>query len=300
MRRLGYPFTVCLAGMLFSSLMNISCARGPSVPGPEPMQFPVAQQEPLMAGRIDLGTVLMESTFKLQGNTREDSLLFGTAFIFNLDCGQDGQQSMLVTSAHLLDTLVTEEALLGLRDRRWDGTWEERPWWIRIRDGDKPLWRRHREADVAALCIDLPGYAEIPLSSLELLADAGTFERYEIHPGDELLCLGYSSQNGIHGPGGFPILRGGKIASYPLIPVNLYETFKYDVEIFRGYSGGPVYFDQVGRIYGGDAHPGEHIQFIAGLLSRQWFADKKETQPLKVAEVVHARFIREILTELIP
>jgi hypothetical protein len=300
MGRSGYTVVLCLASLLFSNLLELSCSPDLRAPGPEPARYPVAQQEPLAAERIDLGTVLMESTFKLQGTTREDSLLFGSAFIFNLDCGEDGRQTLLVTSAHLLDTLVTEQALLGLRDRRWDGTWEERPWWVRIRDDGRPLWRRHERADVAVLCVDLPDYAEIPLSSLELLADDETFKRYQIHPGDDLLCLGYSSQNGIHGPGGFPILRGGKIASYPLVPVEQYATFKYDVEIFRGYSGGPVYFDQVGRVYGGVAHPGEHIQFIAGLLSRQWFADRKETQPLKVAEVVHARFVRQVLTELIP
>jgi hypothetical protein len=300
MKRSQNPFAICLAVLFFSGLAGLSCTPGPALPGPSPVRFPVAGEESSAAGRQDLGTVLMESTFKLQGTTREDSLLFGSAFIFNLDCGEEGRQAILVTSAHLLDTLDTDQALLGLRDRRWDGTWEERPWWIKIRDRGKPLWRRHHEADVAAMCIDLPGYAEIPLSSPELLADAETFRRYQIHPGDELLCLGYSSQDGIHGQGGFPILRGGKIASYPLYPVERYETFKYDVEIFRGYSGGPVYFDQVGRVYDGAAHPGEQIQFIAGLLSRQWFADKEETQPLKVAEVVHAQFIREVLNELMP
>ena len=299
MGRSEYSFAVFLVALFFANLLALSCARDLAVPGPAPARFPVDQQEPPAGERPDLGKVLMESTFKLQGTTREDSLLFGSAFIFNLTCGENQRQSVLVTSAHLLDTLVTEQALLGLRDRRWDGTWEERPWWVRIRNDGKPLWRRHQRADVAALCIDLPGYAEIPLSSLELLADGETFQRYQIHPGDELLCLGYSSQDGIHGPGGFPILRGGKIASYPLYPVERYGTFKYDVEIFRGYSGGPVYFDQVGRIYDGVDHPGEQIRFIAGLLSRQWFADREETQPLKVAEVVHAQFIREILIELI-
>jgi len=300
MRRSEYSFFAGLVVLFFSSVLGLSCARDPALPGPAPAQFPVVRKEPPAAERPDLGTILMESTFKLQGTTLEDSLLFGSAFIFDLDCGEGRRQAVLVTSAHLLDTLTTDRALLGLRDRRWDGTWEERPWWIRIRSDGNPLWLPHNKADVAALCIDLPGYAEIPLSSLELLADGETFHRYQIHPGDELLCLGYSSQNGIHGPGGFPILRGGKIASYPLVPAERYETFKYDVEIFRGYSGGPVYFDQTGRIYDGTGHPGEQIQFIAGLLSRQWFADKEETQPLKVAEVVHAQFIREILTELIP
>jgi hypothetical protein len=285
--------------LFFLTLLAVCCARGPRLPGPKPSRFPLAKQEPLAAGRLDLGTVLMESTFKIQGTTEEDSLLFGTAFVLNLPCGGDPEKAVLVTSAHLLDSLASDRALLGLRDKRWDGTWEERPWWIDIRRQGKSLWIRHDRADVAALCIPLPRYAEIPLGTLELLADAGTFQQYEIHPGDELLCLGYSSQNGVHGPGGFPILRGGRIASYPLVPVETYQAFRYDVEIFRGYSGGPVYFDQVGRVYGGVSHPQEQIQFIAGLLTRQWFADQQEQVPLKVAEVVHAHFIREIVTELI-
>jgi hypothetical protein len=241
----------------------------------------------------------MESTFKLQGTTEGDSLLFGTAFIFHLPCGGDEQKAILVTSAHLLDSLITDRALLGLRDKKWDGTWEERPWWISVRREGKPLWVRHKEADVAALCVELPDYAEIPLCSVDLLADEETFQRYQIGPGDELLCLGYSSQNGVHGPGGFPILRGGQIASYPLYPVETYRTFRYDVEIFKGYSGGPVFFQQVGRAYGGAVHPDEQIQFIAGLLTRQWFADQQELHPLKVAEVVHAHFIRETLENLL-
>jgi hypothetical protein len=241
----------------------------------------------------------MQSTFKIQGTTHGDSLLFGTAFIFDLPCHGDPQKAVLVTSAHLLDSLVTNQVLLGLRHKRWNGSWEERPWWIDIRSDGKPLWVRHRAADVAALCVSLPGFIEVPLSSLDWLADESTFQKYEIHPGDELMCLGFSSMDGVHGPGGFPILRGGRIASYPLSLLNSMRTFRYDVEIFKGYSGGPVYMSQVGRLYGGVSHPEEHIQFIAGLLTRQWFADKEEKLPLKVAEVVHAHFIGETVEKLI-
>ena len=95
-------------------------------------------------------------------------------------------------------------------------------------------------------------------------------------------------------------MRGGRIASYPIFPVNKFNTFRYDVRIFKGYSGGLVYFSQVGRLYGGISHPQEWVRFIAGLLSKQWFADKDEKQPLKVAEVVHAHFIRETVNKLLP
>jgi hypothetical protein len=290
---------VLLIVPIFISIVHLCCARDAKLSGPVPAKFPVSRETILAGGGLDLATILMQSTFKIQGTTESDSLLFGTAFIFNLPCGGDDQKAILVTSAHLLDSLITDRALLGMRDRKWDGSWEERPWWIDIRRQDRPLWVRHDEADVAAMCIELPEFAEIPLSSLELLADEETFRKYEIGPGDELMCLGYSSQDGVHGSGGFPILRGGKIASYPLYPVKRHRTFRYDVEIFRGYSGGPVFFNQVGRIYGGISHPEEQIQFVAGLLTRQWFADKEERQPLKLAEVVHAHFIREIVQTLI-
>lgn len=248
---------------------------------------------------VELNTLLMESTFRLQGPTSEDSVLIGTAFIFDLPCEEDPKKAVLVTAGHLLDSLRSDRALLGLRAQRWDGTWEERPWWIDIRHNGKPLWLRHEDVDVAALCVSLPRFADIPLRSTDFLADEGTFQRYQIHPGDELMCLGYSSVNGVHGTGGFPILRGGKIASYPLLPVRKVQTFRYDVEIFKGYSGGPVFYSQIGRFYGGVSHPGEQIQFIAGLLTKQWFAEKEEKHPLKVAEVIHAHFIKETVERLL-
>jgi len=285
--------------LLFYSLVFSSCSRPPQPPGPEPSRFPAVEEAAHAQEYVDLNTLLMESTFRLQGIASEDSVLIGTAFIIDLPCKEDPEKAVLITSSHLLDSLRSDRALLGLRDKRWDGTWEERPWWIDIRRDGKPLWLRHKDVDVAALCISLPRFADIPLRSMDFLADEGTFERYEIHPGDELMCLGYSSVNGVHGSGGFPILRGGKIASYPLLPVRRVPTFRYDVEIFKGYSGGPVYFSQVGRLYDGVSHPEEHIQFIAGLLSRQWFADKEETQPLKVAEVVHSHFIRETVQKVL-
>ncbi|MFC1682970.1 trypsin-like peptidase domain-containing protein [Candidatus Zixiibacteriota bacterium] len=285
---------------LFLILTILYCSRTP-VPGPRPSQFPVIQEPAPGEDYVDLNTILMESTFKLQGTTSGDSLLFGTAFVFDIPCQGDPGKAVLVTSSHLLDSLYTERALLGLRDKNWDGSWEERPWWIQIRHQGEPLWIRHHDpdVDVAAMCVELPRFTDIPLNSVEFLADAETFEKYEIHPGDELMCLGYSSVNGVHGSGGFPILRGGVIASYPLAPVEKFKTFRYDVEIFRGYSGGPVYFSQLGRLYGGASHPEEQIQFIVGLLSKQWFADQEEESPLKVAEVVHAHFIREIVEELL-
>jgi len=77
--------------------------------------------------------------------------------------------------------------------------------------------------------------------SVDLLATDEVFIRYEIHTGDELLSLGYPFGLPANSAG-FPILRSGKIASYPLIPAKKHRTFLYDVQAQSGNSGGPVYF----------------------------------------------------------
>ena len=191
--------------LLFFTLPLCCCSRPPA-PGPEPSRFPVVEATVPAEEYVDLNAVLMESTFRLQGITVQDSVLIGTVFIFDLPCQGDSDKAVLVTSHHFLDSLRGDRALLGLRRKAVDGTWAEHPWWIEIRRRGKPLWVRHKDVDVAAICVPLPDFMEIPLRSIELLADERTFQKYEIHPGDELMCLGYSSVNGVHGRGGFPIL----------------------------------------------------------------------------------------------
>jgi len=141
--------------------------------------------------------------------------------------------------------------------------------------------------------IDLPVFVakqtkEIPMLSTDLLADDKIMERFEIHPGDELLCLGYPLRAEVFG---FSILRSGKIASYPLLPAKDTKTFLFDFEVFKGNSGGPVYFVDKGRRYGGTAHVAESIQFVAGIVTRQH-------EKLRLAVVVPAYFIKETLALL--
>ncbi len=78
--------------------------------------------------------------------------------------------------------------------------------------------------------------------SSELLAGDEIFKREVIRPGDELMCLGYplGLESGV---GGFPILRSGRIASYPIWPSSQAKTFLLDMTTYGGNSGGPVFFD---------------------------------------------------------
>ena len=84
----------------------------------------------------------------------------------------------------------------------------------------------------------------------------------DIHPGDELLCLGYPlglAANDAY----YPILRGGRIASYPVIPLKKVHRILYDFQVQPGNSGGPVYFSFVGRIRKG------HLQSFGTVMTYQ-------------------------------
>jgi hypothetical protein len=160
--------------------------------------------------------------------------------------------------------------------------------------------------DVAAIFIGVPsGTVERPVST-SLLIDDETLIKFEIHPGTELLCLGYpfgAEANAF----GFPILRSGRIASYPLTPTKTTQTFLFDFTVFRGNSGGPVYFVEKNPTYGGGQHLGATIQGIVGLVVQErnitetvqeLYQKRETTTPLRLGEVVHASFIKELVESI--
>jgi S1-C subfamily serine protease len=252
---------------------------------------------------FDLNTILMRSTFKIQGENRYT----GTAFILGKPLKKNLNQgrAVLITAAHVLENMKGNKATLFLR-RKVGNIYEKMPHPITIRDANKELWVKHPEADVAAMYVSLPKNIDLAVLSIDFLADDETFRKHEIHPGDELLCLGYPFSAEANSAG-FPILRSGKIASYPIIPAKEMKYFLFDFEVFKGNSGGPVYFVQSGRTIGRSMHVGT-IQFIAGLVSQEYLYPEKmkflyEEQtilhPLALAKIIYAQFIKETI-ELLP
>lgn len=152
-----------------------------------------------------------------------------------------------------------------------------------------PLWVRHPTQDIAAIAIKAPpefAKAAIPLS---WLADDATFARYGVQPGDEMMALGFPrglSSN----KAGFPILRWGRVASYPLEPVTNFPTFLLDFRVFDGNSGGPVFMADPGR-----GASGAGAYFVAGVLTRQV---ESRGDRLEIGIVVHARHVREAIALL--
>jgi hypothetical protein len=204
---------------------------------------------------------------------------------------------VMVTAAHVLEEIAGDNASLLLRRKNDDGTYSAFLYPLRIRQNGQPLYVRHPTADVAAMYADLPD--EVPMTglSLDALVTDKSLEDIEVHPGDDAFVLGFPLA--ASAPGGFPILRVGHIASYPLTPMKVVKQWEFDLKIFGGNSGGPVYFSYVNRFFTKQMHFGV-MQGILGLVIQEQhsifpqFADKE----LGYGVVVPAQFIRETIDTL--
>jgi S1-C subfamily serine protease len=283
MKKLGGP---ALAGVF---LLFIACS--------------IALGEAQQREETELNTLLMEATFQISG---PGSL--GTAFVIGRPTKKDPSRSwnVLVTAHHVLSDIKGPDAILQLRRQSASGTWEVLGHSVKIRDGQRALWTKHPEADVACMFVPLPKDLLRSLLPTTLLVDDKTLKEFEIHPGDELNCLGYPL--GPSGPFGFPILRSGKIASYPLLPTKQTKTFLMDFRISPGNSGGPVYLVQSNRTFGGSSRLGMTIRMVMGLVSdeirwkreiQELYGKREEVHPLGIAEVIHASLILEAVMALL-
>ena len=106
----------------------------------------------------------------------------------------------------------------------------------------------------------------------------------------------------------FPVLRSGRIASYPLLPTERTKTFLLDFRVFKGNSGGPVYFVERYRLQPGTLGGYTNYHFIMGLVSQEvlyteqafgpYSQESRQTQ-LGLASIVHASLIKQTI-ELLP
>ena len=253
---------------------------------------------------LELNTAMMRNTYKIEGGGK-----FGTCFLVEKPLKNDPSRAryIIVTAAHVLEDIKSEEATIYLRKKQSDNSFIKSPYQIKIRQGSNILWTKNKSGyDVAVMYISLPDDIDYQLLSIIFIADDKMLKEYEIHPGDEMLCLGFPLYLEANNAG-FPILRSGRVASYPLVPTQNEESFLLDFEIFPGNSGGPVYFVESNRTYAGSAHIGTTIQFVTGLVSEQFGLEEtiksiNETRttyhPLALANIIHASHILETINQL--
>jgi hypothetical protein len=167
------------------------------------------------------------------------------------------------------------------------------------------LWKKHPDADVAVMYVvpDIMPFRKAP--TVDLLATDELLLKENMTPGDNLKCLGFPLGMESN-PAGFAILRTGDIASYPLLPTAQTKTFLMDFRVFKGNSGGPVYFSSP-QWRGGMISAGRQ-QFIMGLISQEALFPVRSADPygasvrelqLMLGVVVHASIIRQTI-ELLP
>jgi S1-C subfamily serine protease len=245
----------------------------------------------------ELNTVMMQSTFRIVGGNK-----IGTGFVVGRPiAGTNELRYVLVTAAHVFNDMKDDDVVLVTRHRDEKNRWLEQVVGITIRKNGKPLWTQHPSSDVATIYVRLPNGAIPILVPEELLAGDGELTNYEVHPGDELNVLGYPL--GFSGPAGFPILRSGKIASFPLVPSKDNPYFYLDFRVFKGNSGGPVYLVSYNRYYGGGTHVGM-VGMVMGLVSEEMSATEQQqslyelrsqTYPLSIAKIVPSSLIKETI-----
>ncbi|MFN3817170.1 trypsin-like serine peptidase [Brevundimonas sp.] len=238
----------------------------------------------------DLTVSLINATVQLDQPQGDGTRTVGTGFLIDAPRADGTPRVVLITAGHVFDRMPRQDARIGWRVPLSDGNWRFTPAPLTIRDAEEePLWVSHPDHDVAVMSIEAPdafARAAIPIG---WLADGYTFERFDVAPGDEMMSLGFPRGLSAN-RAGFPILRVGRIASYPLSPVVAFPTFLVDFTVFPGNSGGPVFLTGSARMRPGVPQP-EH-PFIAGVLTQQV---EMNSERLGIGVVVHASYIRETI-----
>lgn len=228
---------------------------------------------------------LIHATVRLEQVQPDGSGAVGSGFAVATIDAQGSPQTVLITADHVFARMPKDKVKVGFRADDGSGGWRYAPVSLRIRGArGEPLWTAHPTQDIAAIALP----ADVARSAVPAtwLASDKTLAALRIAPGDEMMVLGYP-----HGfsanAAGFPILRSGRVASYPLTPPDRYPTFLLDFSVFAGNSGGPVYLV---RTVNGRPRP-----LVTGILTQEL---RLRSNPLEIGNVTHAAYAAETLSLL--
>jgi len=242
---------------------------------------------------MDLSVELMHATVQLEQPLGNGTRTVGTGFLITEHAADGQPRTVLVTANHVFQQMPGQVAKIGYRIANPDGSWSYSPQPLRIRDaGGHELWTHHPARDVAAITITAPPEFAKAAIPEQYLASDDTFTKYQVEAGDEMMALGFPRGLAAN-QAGFPILRSGRIASYPVAPAKIFPTFLLDFSVFPGKSKRPVFMRNPSRRSLSDlAQPPQDVEFIAGLLTQQV---ELNNERLEIGIVTHAKYIRETL-----
>ena len=239
----------------------------------------------------DLAVGLIHATVQVEQPLGDGTRTVGTGFLLSEVAPDGTARTVLVTAAHVFAKMPGPEARLGYRIENPDGSWSYSPQPLKIREADGArLWTQHPARDVAAISVIAPEAFARAAIPIDWVAGDDTFQQNQIGAGDEMMALGFPRGLAAN-QAGFPILRAGRVASFPVSPASSFPTFLLDFRVFPGNSGGPVFISQAARRRVG-ATEGHDVQFIAGVLTQQV---ELNNERLEIGIVTHAKFVRETL-----
>ena len=207
---------------------------------------------------------------------------------------EDGRH-FVVSSEHVFRKMQGETAILVLRKKMKNGTYERYDQKIPVRKRNRALWVKHRDQDVAVLEIDLdlPENVELRSVPAAALASEEAAQKNGLGVGAEVLICGYPTRFEVNGAG-FPVTRRGSVASFPLVPVAKHPTMVIDFSTFEGDSGGPVFLKRKDSedplVVGVVVSQFRHTENIDSFVGKQTI-----NHPLWLSTVVQARSIVETL-----
>lgn len=151
----------------------------------------------------------------------------------------DGPRTVLVTANHVFDAMKTPECSIVYRAPGKKGEYVRREVKLPIRDGDKPRWVRHPELDVAAIPVTIPPGVDAQPFPYARIADESWTAQRKVRTGQDVFipCFPFRLETN---PAGWPVLRKGSLATFPLTPTAVAKTMFVDYAHFEGDSGSPV------------------------------------------------------------
>jgi S1-C subfamily serine protease len=240
---------------------------------------------------FDFTTAMIQATSPV-ASAPGGPALTGTGVLVSDPAPDGAPRVVLVTARHVLQNMPDGQVYLGLHLRNPDGSWRLEWRAEPSADQGRPLWTQHPAYDVAVLPVTVPPEAAEAAIPVSWFADADTFTREDVEAGDAVEVLGYPAGYAADGRG-FPVLRLGHMASYPLTPRSE-GTFLVDFPVVSGNSGGPVFTSRrVGKrpaLVGAEGPQPD--EFVAGIIAQQITPGG---QPIALGLAVHALYVRQTL-----
>ena len=154
---------------------------------------------------------------------------------------------VVVTSTHVISTMGKGPLYVGIRIPDEKGEAEVAVLQLQPTSQGRPFYVRHPHQDVCAFSLRIPPEAAGILRLPSALQQSKVKRNADLpRAGTEVFFLGYPEVAPGTG-GGFPVLRSGRVASYPTASMRNQRKFLVDADVYPGDSGAPVYITRHGR-----------------------------------------------------